>query len=64
MKKHAFSKDEAKTILKFIHLLYREVFPHKTPTYLQAITGLDTLTQCNVFKLNWTGNLLEEESND
>ena len=64
MKKHAFSKDEAKTILKFIHLLYREVFPCGNPAYLQAITGLDTLTQCNVFKLNWTGNPLEEDNND
>lgn len=56
--KHVFSKKEAKTILRFIHLLYRYVFPNskKGPSYLQAITGLSVLTQCNVFKLDWTGN--------
>ena len=53
-KKHAFSKEEAKIILRFLHLL-REMYRWKSKiTWLQMIAGLEDATQCNVFKLDWT----------
>ncbi len=61
-RKRAFSKEEAKIILKFIFLLSRYIYPNeKKLSYLATVAGLDMLTQCDVFKLDWTGKEQEKK---